>query len=133
MIFRNLIRKVNLMNSHYNKALRDRARALRNASVSKAEKFLWKRLLSRKQLGVGFKRQRPIGNYIVDFFASEVRMIVEIDGNSHMSKGEYDSIRQEWLKRQGYTIIRFSEYDVLNDFDSVRVQLSHAVYCLKGE
>ncbi len=133
MIFRNLIRKLNLMNNHYNKALRDRARALRNASVSKAEKFLWKRLLSRKQLGVGFKRQRSIGNYIVDFFAAEIRMIIEIDGNSHINRGEYDSIRNEWLKRQGYTIIRFSERDVLSDFDSVRMQLSHTVYCLREE
>lgn len=121
------------MNNHYNKALRDRARALRNASVSKAEKFLWKRLLSRKQLGVGFKRQRSIGNYIVDFFAAEIRMIIEIDGNSHINRGEYDSIRNEWLKRQGYTIIRFSERDVLSDFDSVRMQLSHTVYCLREE
>jgi very-short-patch-repair endonuclease len=121
------------MNNHYNKVLRDRARALRNASVSKAEKFLWKRLLSRKQLGVSFKRQRPIGNYIVDFFASEIQMIIEIDGNSHANKGDYDSIRHEWLKRQGYTIVRFSEGDVLNDFDSVRVRLSHAVYCLRDE
>ena len=133
MIFRNLIRKVNLMNNHYNKALRDRAHALRNASVSKAEKFLWKRLLSRKQLSVGFKRQRSIGNYIVDFFSSDIQMIIEIDGSSHMNIGEYDSIRHEWLKRQGYTIIRFSERDVLNDFDSVRMQLTHAVYCLRNK
>lgn len=121
------------MNNHYNKALRDRSRALRNASISKAEKFLWKRLLSRKQLGVGFKRQRPIGNYIVDFFAAEVQMIIEIDGSSHLTRGEYDSIRHEWLKGQGYTIIRFSEKDVLNDFDSVVIQLSHAVSCLRKE
>ena len=119
------------MNNHYNKYLRERARGLRNASVSKAEKFLWKKKLSRKQLGVGFKRQRPIGNYIVDFFSAEVGMIVEIDGSSHLSTSEYDRIRQDWLEDQGYKVLRFSEKQVLNDFEFVEVQLVHAVSCLK--
>ncbi|GAB5417682.1 MAG: DUF559 domain-containing protein [Crocinitomicaceae bacterium] len=120
------------MNHYYNKHLRTRARELRNTSVSKAEKFLWKKILSRKQLGVGFKRQRPIGNYIVDFFASEIRMVVEIDGNSHMNKSEYDRVRHDWLEKQGYTVLRFSEKEVLNDFEFVEVQLTQAVYCLRN-
>jgi very-short-patch-repair endonuclease len=131
MIFPNLNKKTDLMNHHYNKYLRDRSRGLRNTSVSKAEKFLWKNILSRKQLGIGFKRQRPIGNYIVDFFAAEIFMIVEVDGSSHMSKGEYDRIRQDWLEEQGYKVLRFSEGEVLNDFEFVQLQLSHAVHCLK--
>ena len=119
------------MNNHYNKYLRERARSLRTASVSRAEKFLWKKILSRKQLGVGFKRQRPIGNYIVDFFSAEIKMIVEIDGSSHMNTSEYDSVRQSWLEAEGYKVIRFSEKEVLNDYEFVEKQLVHAVHCLR--
>ena len=76
--------------NHYNKKLKQYARELRNESVSIAEKYLWKSLLSRKQMGVGFKRQRPIDRFIVDFFAQEIKLIIEVDGNSHLNKSEYD-------------------------------------------
>ncbi len=73
-----------------------------------------------------------MGNYIVDFFASEICMIVEIDGNSHMNTSEYDRIRQDWLEEQGYKVLRFTEKEVLNNFEFVEVQLQHAVYCLRN-
>jgi len=130
MIFYNLNSKTYLMNNHYNKELRDRARALRNNTVSRAERYLWKKALSRKQLGVGFKRQRSIGNYIVDFFSAEVLLIVEIDGNSHYHKSEYDRIRHDWLEKQGYVVLRFSESEVLNNYKSVEEQLIHTILCL---
>jgi very-short-patch-repair endonuclease len=129
----NLNNKAYEMNNHYNKALRDTSRILRNNSVSKAEKFLWKALLSRKQLGVGFKRQRPIGDYIVDFFAAEVGLIVEIDGSSHMRTSANDRMRQNCLEAQGYSIIRLTEREILNDFEAVKTRLVHAVYCLKDD
>lgn len=121
------------MNNDYNRRLRHSSRVLRNFSVSKAGRFLWKQILIRKQLGVGFKRQRPIGPYIVDFFSSEVGLIVEIDGNSHHAKAANDSTRQKWLEKQGFNVIRFSECDVLNDYGFVKEQLVHAVYCLKSD
>ena len=71
------------MNSHCNPKLRNYARTLRTRSVSKAKRRIWKLILSRKQTGFGFKRQRSIENYIVDFFCAELRLIIEIDGNSH--------------------------------------------------
>ena len=90
------------MNHQYNKSLRTYARELRTETVSKAEKRLWK-LLARKQQGVGFKRQRPILFYIVDFYAAEVKLIIEIDGSSHVAKGEYDRKRQTQLELLGNT------------------------------
>ena len=121
------------MNNYYNRELRERSRALRNHARSRSEKFLWKALLSRGQLGTKFKRQRSIGNYIVDFFAAELLLIVEIDGSSHLNKSLYDRQRQDWLEHCGYVVVRFSEKDVLNDFERVKTQLFHIVYCLKLE
>ena len=72
---------------YYNKNLKEFARELRSESVSKAEKRIWKAFLSRKQFkGLRFLRQRPIDYFIVDFFCPELKLIIEIDGNSHFQK-----------------------------------------------
>jgi very-short-patch-repair endonuclease len=80
-------------NNYYNPKLKDYAHELRTYSQSKAEKFLWKVALSRRQMGVKFKRQRPILHYIVDFYCQELNLIIEVDGSSHFNKGEYDARR----------------------------------------
>jgi very-short-patch-repair endonuclease len=64
-------------NNHYNKNLKEFARELRTKTVSKAEKYIWKAVLSRKQTGERFLRQRCIDYFIVDFFAPELRLIIE--------------------------------------------------------
>jgi very-short-patch-repair endonuclease len=121
------------MNSDYNKNLKEYARALRKESVSLAEQRLWKRLLSKGRMGVKFKRQRPINNYIVDFFAQEIKLIIEIDGNAHLNNGKYDFRREEILKNLGYQVLRFSEGKVINQLDDVHRSVAHAVYCLKND
>jgi very-short-patch-repair endonuclease len=122
---------IKMSNFYYNKNLRDFAWELRNESRSKAEKYLWKAALSRNQMGVKFKRQRPILNFIVDFFAPEIKLIIEIDGSSHLAKAEYDAYRQERLEKIGCTFLRFQEGEVLNQYDKVHMQIEHAVHCLK--
>jgi very-short-patch-repair endonuclease len=117
-------------NNHYNKNLKQFAQELRTQSVSKAEKKIWKSILSKEQLGERFIRQRPIHNYIVDFFCPKLGIIIEIDGNSHLNKGEYDFYREEKLKSLGYVIIRFTEGEVLNQLDEVSNKISHVIYCL---
>jgi very-short-patch-repair endonuclease len=77
-------------------------------------------------------RQRPIDRFIVDFFCPELLLIIEIDGNSHYHKPEYDYYRQEKLKSLGYTVIRFSEGTVMQNLGSVHDELSHAVHCLRS-
>lgn len=119
-------------NNHYNKNLREYSRELRTETVSKSEKYLWK-ALKQKQQGVGFKRQRPISYFIVDFFAQEIGLIIEIDGNPHFSKPEYDRYRQDKLESLGYTFLRFTEGDVWNNLDEVLVKIQHAIHCLKTE
>lgn len=122
-----------MYNHHYNIRLKEYARELRTATVSKAEKRLWKASLRKKQLGIRVLRQRSIDHYIVDFFCPELKLIIEIDGNSHFTKGDYDRRRQNRLESLGYTMIRFTEGEVINQLDSVVSSLQHAIYCLKDE
>jgi very-short-patch-repair endonuclease len=120
------------MNNHfYNKNLKQYARELRTESVSKAEKYIWKVLLSRKQMGFLVKRQRPILNFIVDFFIPDLGLIIEIDGISHLNKGSYDFYRQEKLQDLGFEIIRFSEGEVLTNISEIENQLIHIIQCRK--
>ena len=119
-------------NNHYNKNLKEFARELRTETVSKAEKLLWKAILSRKQTGERFLRQRPIDNFIVDFFAPALGLIIEIDGSSHINKGEYDFYRQQKLESLGYEMIRFSEGEVLQNTGVVKERIDYAIFCLKN-
>src|SRR5687768_3028215 len=96
-------------NNFYNPNLKEYARELRTETVSRAEKILWKAILSGKQTGQRFLRQRPIDHFIVDFFCPDLRLIIEIDGNSHYHKPDYDAWRQERLEKLGYHFLRFSE------------------------
>ncbi len=119
------------LNNYYNKNLKQFARDLRNNSVSKAEKRIWKALLSKEQTGVRFLRQRSIDHFIVDFFAPNLGLIIQIDGSSHYSKPEYDFFRQEKLKELGFDILRFSEGEVLNQLDEVKLKIQYTLEVLK--
>ena len=79
--------------NHYNKQLKNFARANRKAG-NLSEALLWNELKQRK-MGVQFKRQRPIGNYIADFYCAEKNLVIEIDGWSHDNKYHYDKARDE--------------------------------------
>lgn len=118
------------LSNHYHKNLQEFARELRNQSVSRAEKVMWNNLLSKNQLGIVVLRQSPLDCFIVDFFAPEIKLIIEIDGNSQINKGEYDQYRQDKLMRLGYKFIRFNEGDVLNNLDNVRLQLNQMIESL---
>jgi very-short-patch-repair endonuclease len=119
-------------NNHYNKNLKEFARELRTETVSKAEKLLWNAVLSRKQSGERFLRQRPIDNFIVDFFAPDLGLIIEIDGSSRANKGKYDFYRQQKLERFGYVMLRFSEGVVLQNVGTVKEKIDYAIVCLKN-
>ncbi len=102
--------------------LRKRARKLRKDATF-PERLLWSRL-RRRQLGVRFLRQRPIGDYIVDFFAATPRLVIEVDGLSHDDERfEYDSRRQTRLEESGYTVLRFTNDEILQDLDAVLDQI----------
>jgi very-short-patch-repair endonuclease len=67
----------------------------------------------------GFRRQHPIGPYIVDFCAPRRQIIVELDGEPHSSQKEYDSARSEFLRAHGYTVLRFWNGAVITDIETV--------------
>lgn len=120
-------------NNYYNKDLKLYARELRTHSVSRAERYLWKAILSRGQSGTKFKRQRPIDKFIVDFFSIECGLIIEIDGNSHLTNSSYDTYRQRKLEGLGYQVLRFQEGEVLNQLNDVALKIEHAVSVLKSK
>ena len=107
------------MKIHYNPKLKPLARKLRNNSTL-SEVLLWEELKNRKMLGYKFLRQKPIGNYIVDFFCNKLKLVIEIDGSSHTEeKYEYDMTRQEWLESKQITVLRFDDLEVKKDIDNV--------------
>jgi very-short-patch-repair endonuclease len=85
------------------------ARALRN-NMTGTEQRLWAHLRGRKLEGWKFRRQHPIGEYIVDFACPAARLVIELDGYSHGFDDQlnYDASRQRWLQSQGYKVLRFS-------------------------
>lgn len=107
-------------NNHYNKNLKPLARNLRNDST-KAEIRLWCELLSGKRLlGYGFRRQRPVATYIADFLCLELKLIIEVDGYSHNFKTQEDIKRDAILAGLGYTVLRFSDAEVMKDLPNVQ-------------
>jgi very-short-patch-repair endonuclease len=95
-----------------------RARTLRK-NMTDAERVLWQCLRNRQLAGYKFRRQKPIGSYIVDFVCIEKKIIIEVDGGQHALQQEYDSERSDYLKRKGYKILRFWNHDVLKEKDAV--------------
>ncbi len=118
--------------SHYNKFLKSRARRLRKEGT-KGEAILWKHVLRAKQTGFQFNRQFPIDNYIVDFICRKLKLIIEIDGSSHMFKQDYDRKRQDHLEGLGFKVVRFSESAVIFKIDEVAGTIQHAIHCLSDE
>jgi very-short-patch-repair endonuclease len=96
------------------------AKAMRQ-EMTKPELRLWLRLRKPGLEGLRFRRQTPIGPYIVDFFCPERRLIVEVDGEQHgLPAGEARDLRRDaWLRAHGYRIARFTNRDVLTDIDGV--------------
>ena len=128
MICCSLVYEMN-SNFHYNKNLKRLARNLR-ARPTKSEKRIWHELLSSKKfMGHKFLRQRPIDNYIVDFFCKELKLIIEIDGKSHEFEEVItnDIIRQLRLEALGYRFMRFSDWELLNDLPQVQVLLTNRI------
>ncbi len=113
-------------NHHYNKSLRGRAREMRNRST-KAEIILWDNLLKNSQLrGYQFLRQRPVLFYIADFMCFELMLIIEVDGMIHEldEVAAKDARRQRDLEEVGFTVLRFSNWEVLERRDLVMGVLS---------
>jgi very-short-patch-repair endonuclease len=116
-------------NFRYNKNLQPLANQLRK-SLTKSEACLWKYALRAKQLkGYPFRRQRPVLQYIADFFCKELLLIIEIDGITHDNEISHtkDIQREETLAQAGFKIVRFTDEEVLNNMAGVILKLEKVI------
>ena len=95
-----------------------RARELRQPQT-RAEAILWMRLRNQLLCGFKFRRQHPIDRFIVDFYCASSKLVIEIDGDSHVQQIEYDEARTRWLSNAGYRVVRFTNQDVYSNLDAV--------------
>ncbi len=114
---------------HYNPALKEFAKSNRK-EMTKAEACIWKFLLSgRQMMGYQFRRQRPVLKFIADFLCKELMLIIEVDGITHQWEevAKNDDKRTVKLEEVGFTIIRFTDDEVLNDMINVNRALTHFI------
>ncbi len=115
----------------YNFGLKEFARENRKYGT-KGEALLWKKVLRAKMMnGYQFNRQFIIGNYIVDFICRKLKLIIEIDGSSHVTKCSEDKVRQDYLENQGFTVLRFSEGLVIFRIDDVINDIFHTIISIE--
>ena len=116
----------------YNPKLKKLARELRNNST-KSEIILWNHLKGKQMCGFDFHRQRPVDRYIVDFICSELWLVIELDGYSHLleEQAEADIIREKRLRELGLKVIRFWDEEVLKDIGTVLATIEQEVLLQK--
>lgn len=117
--------------SHYRggydfSGLVERARELRKLQTP-AEALFWEIVRDRQFLGLKFRRQHQIGDYIVDFYCHEVQLVIELDGGVHTQTQQKDHKRDSWLQSKGFTVLRFTNTQILEDLDNVLQEISSSI------
>ena len=107
---------------HYNPRLKKLARQLRRNSTL-GEVLLWNELKRKQMMGYDFHRQKPIGEYIVDFYCPRPQLVIEIDGDSHFMREKKDAERQQKLEGVGLRFLRLDDLDVKFQIDKVLVTI----------
>lgn len=104
------------------------ARALRQASTT-AEQLLWRHLRNRQLAGAKFRRQHPLGPYILDFVCLEQGLVIELDGGQHadLQAQAYDQQRSAWLQQQGLRVLRFWNHEVVQQTNEVLARVLQAL------
>ncbi|MFA6096951.1 MAG: endonuclease domain-containing protein [Candidatus Paceibacterota bacterium] len=112
----------------YDKKLTEKARQNRK-NPTFAEKKLWYKVLCNKQFEkYKFLRQKPLLNYIVDFYCAKLLLAIEIDGDSHAEQEDYDKTRTQKLSEYGIAVIRFTNKEIIENIDGVYMDLKNKVY-----
>ncbi len=106
--------------------MKHRARSLRRESPI-PERILWGLLRGRRLAGWKFRRQQPVGPYVADFLCDEAKLVVELDGMTHVGQGARDDARTRFMEAQGLTVIRFSNDDLLQHQEAVALAILQAV------
>lgn len=118
----------------YNKKLKPLSQKLRS-SMTDAERALWGRLRRKQLSNLQFYRQKPLGQFIVDFYCPSARLVIEIDGGQHYCPQglESDSRRDCYLKEMGLSVLRFSNHDVLANTDGVVAEIIQHLEAKAGQ
>ena len=118
---------------HYNPKLKALAAQLRSRGT-KSEILLWNELKGGQLNGLRFIRQKPIGDFIVDFYCKEVGLVIELDGLSHQCNEvmDLDERKQSYLESIGLKVIRFEDEDVIRDMPNVMRVIEHTALSLKA-
>ena len=113
----------------YNPKLKVLARQLRN-NATKSEIFLWLKLKGKQMYGYDFNRQKPIDNYILDFFCIELMLGLEVDGYSHqlLEVFQKDVIKEKRMNELGITVLRFSDEQVIKDMENVLRAIEYYIF-----
>ena len=99
------------------------SRRLRRNSTE-VEKLLWSRLRDRQLDYTKFRRQHPLGPYVVDFFCLKQGLVIELDGGQHAVQAEDDRRRDRWMKGHGYQVLRFWNHEVMSNIEGVLQRIS---------
>lgn len=112
--------------------LKEKRKELRNNSTL-SEKILWSKLKKGNSFNLKFRRQYSIGNYIVDFYCTELKLAIEIDGDSHFQEGseKKDLKRTNFLTEQGIELIRFTNNDVKDNWQSVLNEIAREIELIR--
>src|ERR1700722_4680966 len=110
-----------------------RAEILRN-NMTEAEKVLWNKLSNNQILGLKFRRQHPINQFIVDYYFHKIKLVIDIDGGIHLKKevAERDKGREYMLKNFDLHILRFNNDSIINDIENVLLQLRETISILSA-
>jgi very-short-patch-repair endonuclease len=119
-------------NNYYNKNLQPFANKLRH-DMTKAEACLWRYALRANALGVSFRRERPIGRFIADFVCLPLKLVIEVDGVTHLYKEtqEKDAQKDKELKEMGFEVLRFQDHVILNQINFVIETIKEKIEELK--
>ena len=104
------------------------ARKLRK-NLTPAEAILWQALRNKQLEGLRFRRQHPVGNFILDFYCPACKLVVEIDGKIHDRQIDYDNARTTKLAEHGYKVLRFSNEQVINNLSDVLAEIRKVAFC----
>jgi ATP-dependent helicase HrpA/adenine-specific DNA-methyltransferase len=108
----------------------ERAHKLRREATD-VERWVWQRLRRAQIDGASFRRQHPAGNYILDFYCPALRLAIELDGGQHATAVQRDRVRGAWLSRQGVTLLRFWNSDVIGNLSGVMEVIAAKISELK--
>ena len=120
------IKPLRTENIPQNDALYEYARRNRGKGYI-SEVVFWKQVHKKKFHGIDFNRQYIIGNYIVDFYARSLSLVVEIDGGSHNDRLDYDAYRDQYMRSLGLKLFRTTDFDVMNNLDIVMCELEQFI------